>query len=52
MLTPKSLADIGSKFGKKDHTTVIHAVKKVEELMSNDADVREEVNLLTRILQN
>lgn len=52
ILTPKSLADIGSKFGKKDHTTVIHAVKKVEQLMSEDADVREEVNLLTRMLQN
>jgi len=52
ILTPKSLADIGSKFGKKDHTTVIHAVKKVEELMSTDADVREEVNLLIRMLQN
>ena len=52
ILTPKSLADIGSKFGKKDHTTVIHAVKKVEQLMVEDADVREEVNLLTRMLQN
>jgi chromosomal replication initiator protein len=40
ILTPKSLADIGSKFGKKDHTTVIHAVKKVEQLMAEDADVR------------
>jgi chromosomal replication initiator protein len=52
ILTPKSLADIDSKFGKKDHTTVIHAVKKVEQLMAEDADVREEVNLLTRMLQN
>lgn len=52
ILTPKSLADIGSKFGKKDHTTVIHAVKKVEQLMAEDADVREEVNLLTWMLQN
>ena len=45
-------ADIGSKFGKKDHTIVIHAVKKVEQLMAEDADIREEVNLLTRMLQN
>ncbi|NRB10603.1 MAG: chromosomal replication initiator protein DnaA [Rickettsiaceae bacterium] len=52
ILTPKSLADIGLKFGKKDHTTVIHAVRKVEELMSNDAEFCEEVNLLMRILQS
>ncbi len=52
ILTPKSLADIGAKFGKKDHTTVMHAVKKVEQLMSQDIDVREEVNLLTRVLQS
>lgn len=51
-LTPKSLADIGSTFGKKDHTTVMHAVKKVEELMSKDSDFSEEVTLLIRILQN
>ena len=52
ILTPKSLADIGAKFGKKDHTTVIHGVKKVEQLILEDADFREEVNLLTRMLQS
>ena len=51
MLTPKSLADIGRKFGKKDHTTIIHAVKNIEKLCSADKDFDEEVNLLTRILQ-
>lgn len=51
-LTSKSLADIGAGFGKKDHTTVMHAVKKVEELMLADSDFREEVTLLTRILQS
>lgn len=51
-LTPRSLADIGKKFGKKDHTTVMHAVKKVEELKQKDAEFQEEVNLLLRILQN
>jgi chromosomal replication initiator protein len=51
-LTSKSLAEIGAKFGKKDHTTVMHAIKKVEEIMDNDVDFREEVTLLTRILQN
>ncbi|MDP4709232.1 MAG: chromosomal replication initiator protein DnaA [Rickettsiaceae bacterium] len=51
-LTSKSLADIGANFGKKDHTTVMHAVKKVEVLMLEDADFREEITLLTRILQS
>lgn len=51
-LTPRSLADIGKKFGKKDHTTVLHAVKKVEELMILDSEFNEEVKLLMRILQN
>jgi chromosomal replication initiator protein len=52
ILTPKSLADIGKKFGKKDHTTVIHAVKKIEELCENDREFMEEVDLLTKILQS
>lgn len=52
ILTPKSLAEIGKKFGKKDHTTVIHAVKKVEELCENDQEFNEEVELLTKILQS
>ena len=51
-LTSKSLAEIGSKFGKKDHTTVMHAIKKIEELINNDSDFREEITLLTRILQS
>lgn len=51
-LTPKSLADIGSRFGKKDHTTVMHAVKKIEQLITDDSDFREEINLLLRILQS
>lgn len=52
ILTPKSLADIGKKFGKKDHTTVMHAIKKVEELSLEDKDFQEEITLLTRILQS
>lgn len=51
-LTPKSLQDIGLQFGKKDHTTVMHAVKKIEELMLTDADFKEEMVLLVRILEN
>ncbi|HJD56042.1 MAG TPA: chromosomal replication initiator protein DnaA [Rickettsia endosymbiont of Pyrocoelia pectoralis] len=52
ILTPKSLVDIGKKFGKKDHTTVMHAIKKVEELLESDLELREEVNLMMKILQN
>ncbi len=51
MLTSKSLADISKKFGKKDHTTVIHAIKKIEELSDTDPELREEIALLTKILQ-
>lgn len=52
ILTPKSLADIGSKFGKKDHTTVMHAVRKIEQLMLSDGDFHDEINMLTRVLQS
>ncbi|XVN43233.1 MAG: chromosomal replication initiator protein DnaA [Candidatus Rickettsia vulgarisii] len=52
MLTPKSLIDIGKKFGKKDHTTVMYAIKKVEELSDTDVEFREELELLMKILQN
>ncbi|MDF2965740.1 MAG: dnaA [Rickettsiaceae bacterium] len=51
-LTSKSLTDIGKKFGKKDHTTVIHAVRKIEELSTSDLELQEEIHLLTRILQS
>ncbi|MCC2646306.1 MAG: chromosomal replication initiation protein [Rickettsiaceae bacterium] len=51
-LTSKSLTDIGKKFGKKDHTTVIHAVRKIEELCNSDLELQEEIHLLTRILQS
>lgn len=52
ILTATSLVDIGKKFGKKDHTTVIHAIKTIEKLCENQLVFRQEVNLLTRILQN
>ncbi len=51
-LTPRSLPEIGRKFGGRDHTTVIHAVKKIEELSAYDASFREDVELLRRLLQN
>ncbi|MDX1923708.1 MAG: chromosomal replication initiator protein DnaA [Rickettsiaceae bacterium] len=50
-LTTKSLNDIGKKFGKKDHTTVMHACKQIEKLKSSDYELQEEINLLERVLQ-
>ncbi len=50
-LTSRSLPEIGRKFGGRDHTTVMHAVKKVEELMAADHDFSEDVELLRRTLQ-
>ena len=50
-LTSKSLPEIGRKFGGRDHTTVIHAIKTIEEIMVNDPNLAEDIELLTRILQ-
>ncbi len=50
-LTTKSLNDIGKKFGKKDHTTVLHACKQIEKLQKIDLELQEEIFLLTRVLE-
>ena len=50
-LTSRSLPEIGRKFGGRDHTTVMHAVRKVEELRSADAAFAEDVELLRRMLE-
>jgi chromosomal replication initiator protein len=50
-LTARSLPEIGRKFGGRDHTTVMHAVKKVEELRQADASFAEDVDLLRRMLE-
>jgi chromosomal replication initiator protein len=51
-LTSKSLPDIGRNFGDRDHTTVMHAVSRVTELMGQDAAFAEDVELLRRVLEN
>ncbi len=51
-LTSRSLPEIGRKFGGRDHTTVIHAVKKIEELIEIDSALAEDVELLRRMLQS
>ncbi|AOS96372.1 Chromosomal replication initiator protein DnaA [Microbulbifer aggregans] len=49
-LTNHSLPEIGDAFGGRDHTTVLHACRKIRELQETDADIREDVKLLTRSL--
>ena len=51
-LTSRSLPEIGRKFGGRDHTTVMHAVRKVEELRKLDSGFCEDVDLLRRMLEN
>jgi chromosomal replication initiator protein len=50
-LTARSLPEIGRKFGGRDHTTVMHAVRKVEELRATDSGFSEDVELLRRMLE-
>ena len=49
-LTSKSLPEIGRKFGGKDHTTVMHAVKRIEELAQKDNELREDIGRLKRMI--
>ena len=50
-LTLRSLPEIGRRFGGRDHTTVLHAVRKIEALSASDGTLREELDLLKRMLQ-
>ena len=50
-LTSRSLPEIGRKFGNRDHTTVMHAVSRVTELMQREASFAEDVELLRRMLE-
>jgi chromosomal replication initiator protein len=49
-LTLRSLPEIGRRFGGRDHTTVLHAVRKIEELVAKDKSLAEVIDLLRRIL--
>jgi chromosomal replication initiator protein len=50
-LTLRSLPEIGRRFGGRDHTTVLHAVRKIEGLCTANTALREELELLKRMLQ-
>jgi chromosomal replication initiator protein len=50
VLTLRSLPEIGRRFGGRDHTTVLHAVRKIEGLTTSDGSLSEELELLKRML--
>lgn len=50
-LTSRSLPEIGRRFGGRDHTTIMHGVRKIEELMIDDQGLAEDLDLLRRLLE-
>jgi len=50
-LTTRSLPDIGRRFGGRDHTTVLHAVRRIEELRAADPQLARDLEILTRKLR-
>lgn len=50
MMTPRSLPEIGRRFGGRDHTTVLHAVRKIEGLSGDDRQLAQEIELLKRLI--
>ncbi|GAA6164708.1 chromosomal replication initiator protein DnaA [Pelagimonas sp. KU-00592-HH] len=50
-LTSRSLPEIGRRFGGRDHTTVMHGVKRIEELRAQDGQIAEDLELLRRTLE-
>ncbi|QDZ01256.1 chromosomal replication initiator protein DnaA [Nitratireductor mangrovi] len=52
IMTPRSLPEIGRRFGGRDHTTVLHAVRKIEELSGADQTLAQELELLRRLISD
>lgn len=50
-MTHRSLPEIGKRFGGRDHTTIMHGVRKIEELMAIDSQLADDLQLLRRQLQ-
>jgi chromosomal replication initiator protein len=50
-LTTRSLPEIGRRFGGRDHTTVMHGVRRIEELKAHDHQIAEDLELLRRALE-
>ena len=51
-LTQKSLPEIGELFGGRDHTTVLHAVRKIADERSRDSQLNHELHVLEQSLKN
>ncbi|MEP9386634.1 chromosomal replication initiator protein DnaA [Mesorhizobium sp. KR9-304] len=52
VMTPRSLPEIGRRFGGRDHTTVLHAVRKIEGLSGSDNTLAQELELLRRLIND
>jgi chromosomal replication initiator protein len=52
IMTPRSLPEIGRRFGGRDHTTVLHAVRKIEDLSGGDNTLAQELELLRRLIHD
>jgi chromosomal replication initiator protein len=50
-MTPRSLPEIGRRFGGRDHTTVLHAVRKIENERAKDEKLAEELDLIRRMIE-
>lgn len=50
-MTSRSLPEIGRKCGGRDHTTVMHAVRKIEDLRQTDSVIEDDINRLSRLLE-
>ncbi|MGS1095669.1 chromosomal replication initiator protein DnaA [Aquamicrobium terrae] len=52
VMTPRSLPEIGRRFGGRDHTTVLHAVRKIEGMSDSDNTLAQELELLRRLIND
>lgn len=51
-MTDRSFPDIGRRFGGRDHTTVLHAVRKIEKMISEDTTLASEIEMLRRLIED
>ncbi len=51
-LTSRSLPEIGRRFGNRDHTTVLHAIRKIDKILPDDPQLRDEIEELKKLLSN